>query len=330
MVGTASHSARGAVATRAVADFERRLERLDRSLSRELARTERKPERSRPRLPLGWLAGGLGLAERLDRIRVSERDDEFGLDLEFEKFIQPFFEFLYRKYWRVEVQGIEHIPSSGPAVLVANHSGAFLPYDGAMLKMALHVDHPAARELRPLVENLAFRLPFVGSLMTRAGGVRACPENAERLLRKGEVIAVFPEGIHGMEKRFSERYRLQRFGRGGFVRLCRKIRAPLIPVAIVGAEEIHPLLGKLERPARALGLPYFPFTPTFPWLGPLGLVPLPTKWTIRFGRPINFRGTGTRNRAGEQRLVDRWTAEVQARIQRMLDDQIRVRKSVFY
>jgi 1-acyl-sn-glycerol-3-phosphate acyltransferase len=197
----------------------------------------------------------------------------------------PMLELLYGKYFRVRMLGLENVPSEGPALLVANHSGG-LPYDGAMLIYGVFRDHPAHRRLRTLVANFAFRSPWMVNVVARIGGVRASTETAMPLLASGNLVAVFPEGLKGVGKMFRERYRLSRFGRGGFVRLARQANVPIIPVAIVGAEEIHPLLGKITSLAEPLGIPYIPITPTFPLLGPLGLLPVPTKWTIRFGPAI--------------------------------------------
>jgi 1-acyl-sn-glycerol-3-phosphate acyltransferase len=238
--------------------------------------------------------------------------------------------FLYRYWWRVEAHGIEKVPAAGPALLVANHSGTMFPYDGTMLKMALRLDHPAARELRPLVDDFVFHAPFLASLMTRVGGVRACPENAERLLRRGELVGVFPEGVRGMKKSFRKRYQLQRFGRGGFVTLALRTGAPIVPTAIVGAEEIHPLLGTWQWPAKRLGLPYFPLTPTFPWLGLLGLLPLPSKWAIRFGDPIQLAGRYSAGEASDPVLVDALTEELRETIRTMLDVTLRERGPAFF
>ena len=198
----------------------------------------------------------------------------------------PVLELLYGKYFRVRTLGIENVPSEGPALIVANHSGG-LPYDGAMLIYGVFRDHPAHRRLRTLVANFAFRSPWMVNVVARIGGVRASTETAMPLLASGNLVAVFPEGLKGVGKMFRERYRLSRFGRGGFVRLARQANVPIIPVAIVGAEEIHPVLAKITSLAEPLGIPYIPITPTFPLLGPLGLLPVPTKWTIRFGTPIH-------------------------------------------
>ena len=324
-------------AEKTLAEFQERLRTLDRELDEEIGQRDGKKlgeeiaqilESAAERLShLGKLGE---LLDRLDRIRASERADEFGLDPEFEDLIAPLFLSLYRRWWRVDVDGIERVPAEGPALLVANHAGAMFPWDGAMLKVALRVDHPAQRELRLLVENFAYNLPFVGSFMSRIGGVRACPENAERLLRQREIVGVFPEGLRGIGKRFHDRYRLQRFGRGGFVSLCLRTGAPLVPVAILGAEEIHPLLGKLQWPAKLLGLPYIPVTPTFPWLGLLGLIPLPSKWTIAFGEPIDLARRYSPERATDVVLVDRLTEEVRERVQDMIDRKLKERRSVFF
>jgi len=320
-------------AARGVDEFQAELARLDRAL--EEAIRESDAARAASAAVDRWLTR-LGvpdlatLLDRFDRVRGSERVDEFGLDLEFEKMVEPLFVFLYRQWWRVDVRGIDKVPAAGPALLIANHGGAMFPYDGAMLKVALRVEHPTGRELRPLVDDFVFHAPFLASLMTRVGGVRACPENAERLLRRGELLGVFPEGVRGMQKRFGERYRLQRFGRGGFITLALRTGAPIVPVAIVGAEEIHPLLGTWQWPAKLLGLPYFPLTPTFPWLGLLGLLPLPSKWVISFGRPIQLGKRYSAEDASDPVLVDALTEEVRDTIQTMLDETLRERGPAFF
>jgi 1-acyl-sn-glycerol-3-phosphate acyltransferase len=207
-----------------------------------------------------------------------------GFDPAFIERAAPLLEFLWSRYFRVQLRGMENVPAGG-ALVVANHSGG-LPYDGAMLIYAFHRDHPQHRPLRPLVANFAFRSSWMRPVMCQLGGVRASMENALSLLARGQLVGVFPEGLRGVGKPYRERYRLAHFGRGGFVRLARTAQVPIVPVAIVGAEEIHPLLGKLTRLAQPLGLPYIPITPTFPLLGPLGLLPVPTKWSIQVGEPI--------------------------------------------
>ena len=165
--------------------------------------------------------------------------------------------------------------------------------------------------------------------MNRVGAVRACPENAERLLEKEGIVGVFPEGVHGIKKLFQERYRLQRFGRGGYIRLCLRMRAPIVPCAIIGAEESSPLLYRLEGLTELLGLPYFPITPTFPFLGPAGLLPAPTKWRMRFGEPINLDNYGP-EAADDHVLVGRLSERVRSAIQAMLDSGLRERRSVWF
>ncbi|GHE43393.1 hypothetical protein GCM10017673_52050 [Streptosporangium violaceochromogenes] len=192
---------------------------------------------------------------------------------------------LYRHWFRVETFGMDNVPGDAGALVVANHSGT-IPLDGLMLQVALHDDHPRRRAVRLLGADLVYQLPLLGHLARKSGHTLACREDADRLLRKGELVGVFPEGFKGVGKPFSERYRLQRFGRGGFVASAIRAGVPIVPCAIVGAEEIYPKIGDLPLLARALGLPYVPITPFFPWLGLLGLVPLPSKWMIGFGEPI--------------------------------------------
>ncbi len=326
--------------TRTILDFQSRLEELDRSLDEELRKRPASAARGRlekavddvGQLAAGLTMWGLGkladLVARLDRIRTSERVDEFGLDPEFDELVAPLFLFLYRRWFRVEVGGIDLVPSTGPALLVSNHSGAMFPYDGAMLKVALRVDHPAARDLRPLVDDFVLQLPLAGSLMTRIGGVRS-PADAERLLRQGELTSFFPEGVLGIRKPFRERYRLKPFGDGEFVALALRIGAPIVPVAIVGAEETHPLLGTVGWPARLLGVPYLPVTPTFPWLGLLGLVPLPSKWRIRFGAPIDLARRHPEVDPDDPTELAKLAEEVRGALQGMLDESLRQRRSVF-
>jgi 1-acyl-sn-glycerol-3-phosphate acyltransferase len=161
------------------------------------------------------------------------------------------------------------------------------------------------------------------------GAVRACQENAERLLAQGALVAVFPEGMKGIGKLFRDRYKLQRFGRGGFVKLCMRTRTPVVPVAIVGSEETNPMLARIEHLAKAVGIPYLPVTPTFPLLGPIGLLPAPTKWKIVFGEPIDFSAYGAGS-AEDEILVSRQAERVRAEIQSMLDRTVAARRSVWF
>lgn len=266
--------------------------------------------------------GRLGMKNR------SEEVDDFGLDPVYERQIQPLADFFYKRYFRVDAGGIDHIPPTGRCLVVANHSGT-LPLDGFMLRTCVRLEHPSGRDLRWLAEDFIYYLPFAGAFMSRVGGVRACQENAERLLRKESLVAVFPEGVKGIGKLFRERYRLQRFGRGGFIRLCLRTGTPLVPCAVVGAEEGNPMLYRDELVSKLLGLPYLPVTPTFPWLGPLGLVPAPTKWRIQFGEIVRFDGYGP-EAADDSVLVGRLADRVRATIQQMLDTSLSTRKSVWF
>ncbi len=275
--------------------------------------------------------GGVGeMFIRLRMIGTAEAVDDFGFDRGFAARAEPLLDFLYRRWWRVELDGVEQVPATGRALLVANHSGGFLPYDGLMLQQGLRARRSGgAEDVRPLVEDFVYRLPWVGPTLTRLGAVRASAENAERLLARERVVAVFPEGAKGVGKYYRDRYRLQRFARGGFVTLALRTGAPLVPVAILGGEEIHPVIAKWQTVARLLDLPYFPVTPTFPWLGVLGLVPLPTKWRIVFGAPLELAAEHGRDAADDDLLVNRLREQVRERIQRMVVDGLRERRSVF-
>ncbi len=272
---------------------------------------------------------------RAGRRRRAEEVDEFGHDPKYEARFLPFFDFLYKTYFRVEAEGIDHIPAEGRCLVVANHSGGPLPYDGIMLRTTVRREHGdrngagPARELRWLAEDFVYYLPFVGTAMNRLGAVRACQENAERLLAEDQLVAVFPEGAKGIGKLFRERYRLQRFGRGGFIRLCLRTQTPLVPAAIVGAEEANPMLYRIEYMAKTLGIPYLPITPTFPALGPLGLLPAPTKWKVVFGEPIDFDAYGP-EAADDDILVGRLAERVRATIQAMLDRTLARRQSIWF
>jgi 1-acyl-sn-glycerol-3-phosphate acyltransferase len=212
--------------------------------------------------------------------------DEFGFDPHLNNAVfLPILRVLFKSWFRVEVSGIENLPAEGAALIVANHAGV-LPFDGLMTSVAVHDKHPAHRDLRLLAADMVFDMPMIGQAARKAGHTMACTSDAHRLLAAGELTAVFPEGYKGLGKKFRDRYKLQRFGRGGFVSSALRARAPIVPCSIVGSEEIYPMITDVKLLARLLGLPYFPVTPLFPLAGPAGLVPLPSKWHIQFGEPI--------------------------------------------
>lgn len=265
---------------------------------------------------------------RLAMRNRSEEVDDFGYDPIYDEKIRPALDFLYARYFRVEARGVDQVPRAGRCLLVANHSGT-VPLDGVMIKTALRREHPEARHVRWLTEDFIYHFPYLGGAMNRLGAVRACQENAERLLAKDELVAVFPEGVKGIGKLFAQRYRLQRFGRGGFVKLGLRTRTPIVPVAVVGAEEANPMVFRIEHLAKLVGLPYVPVTPTFPLLGPAGLLPAPTKWKMVFGEPLDLSSYGP-EAADDELLVGRLAERVRATIQGMLDREIGARKSVFF
>ncbi len=272
------------------------------------------------------LAGALAFARR--RALGEYEVDEFGFDAELnDTLLLAALRPLFRTWFRTEVRGVENIPSRGGALVVANHAGT-IGLDALMVQLAIHDHHPAHRHLRPLGADLVFGLPFVGMLARKAGATLACQPDAERLLRGGEVVGVWPEGFKGTGKPFSQRYRLQRFGRGGFVTSALSVGVPIVPCSVVGSEEAYPMLANVKVLARLLGLPYFPVTPTFPWLGPLGAVPLPTKWIIEFGEPIQTDGFGE-GAVDDAMLVFEVTDQVRETIQHNLYRMLLGRAGVF-
>jgi 1-acyl-sn-glycerol-3-phosphate acyltransferase len=245
--------------------------------------------------------------------------DEFGFDRELtDKVLLELIRPLYRRWFRVETVGMRNVPDDSGALIVANHSGT-VPLDGLMLQVALHDDHPERRAIRLLGADLVYKLPVLGHLSRKTGHTLACREDADRLLRKGELVGVFPEGFKGVGKPFSERYKLRRFGRGGFVASAIRAGVPIVPCSIVGAEEIYPKIGELRFLARTLGLPYLPITPLFPWFGLLGLVPLPSKWMIGFGEPIRTDQFDP-SEADDPMLVFNLTDQIREVIQQQLDE----------
>lgn len=282
------------------------------------------------------LPGTEGFAEWLDevreflgrRLRGEYAVDDFGFDPELnDRVLMNIVRPLYRSWFRVEASGLENVPAQGGALVVANHSGT-IPLDAVMTQVALLDDHPAHRHLRMLGANLVFNTPLVSQIARASGHTLACHPDAERLLQQGELVGVWPEGFKGIGKPFSERYKLQRFGRGGFVSAAVRSGTPIIPTAIVGAEEIYPMLGDARLLARLLGIPYFPITPTFPALGPLGLIPLPSKWFIHFGEPISTKDL-EEGAADDPMAVFNLTDQVREQIQQMLYRLLMKRPSVF-
>jgi 1-acyl-sn-glycerol-3-phosphate acyltransferase len=252
--------------------------------------------------------------------------DEYGFDQEVaEKLLLASLRPIAERWFRIDARGVENLPAEGGALVVSNHSGT-LPVDAAMTVFTVH--EQTGRFLRPLGADLVFRLPFVSSLARKGGATLACNEDAERMLAGGELVGVWPEGFKGIGKPFSERYKLQRFGRGGFVAAALRTRVPIIPLSVVGAEEIFPLVGNIPVLARLLGVPYVPITPLFPWLGPLGLVPLPSKWLMEFGEPIRTDEYDD-GAADDPMLVFNVTDQVRETIQQSLYALLVQRSSVW-
>ena len=280
--------------------------------------------------------GGDGWSERIAAVadflrRRASGDypvDDFGFDPQLlDSVLLAPARALYEHWFRVETRGIDNVPAEGGALVVANHSGT-IAIDAVMTQVALRDHHDAHRSLRMLAADLVFTTPFVGEIARKAGHTLACMADAERLLGAGELVGVWPEGFKGIGKPYRERYRLQRFGRGGFVAAALRTRVPIVPTAIVGAEEIYPMLGSVKPLARLLGVPYFPVTATFPWLGPLGMIPLPSKWIIAFAEPIPTDGF-PEGAADDPMLVLELTDRVRETIQQTLYRTLQERRSVF-
>ena len=253
--------------------------------------------------------------------------DDFGFDPQFTESFLTIFKSIYRDYWRVETTGVEHVPASGRALLVANHAGV-LPWDGAMIKTAVFADHPHPRHVRALVASQFMGMPVMSWFLRRTGQAVGHPDDTRRLLERDELVLVFPEGTRGTGKGFKERYRLRRFGRGGFAATAIRARAPIIPISVVGSEEIYPMLVDLRPIARFFGLPYFPVTPFWPWLGPLGMIPLPSKWRIQVHPPVEVSDLPA-NAAEDQHLVMALADDVRNTIQRGIYDNLKLRRGVF-
>ena len=248
--------------------------------------------------------------------------DPYGLSLESARRMALPVALLYRHYFRVETFDIDRVPE-GRVLLIANHAGQ-LPFDGAMLNVAMLLEAEPPRICRSMGEYFIPRLPWMGVAMVRVGAMVGTPENCVHMLENEECVVVFPEGARGMNKPYSERYRLQRMGLG-FMRLALETATPIVPVAIVGSDDQQPGLANLTRVGRMLGLPSFPITVTFPLLGPLGILPLPVKYRMYFGEPLHFDGDAADDDAAIQEKVD----VVKDSIEGMLANGIRERKGIF-
>jgi 1-acyl-sn-glycerol-3-phosphate acyltransferase len=253
--------------------------------------------------------------------------DDFGFDPELATTLfHPGLRVLQRDWFRTEITGAKHLPPEGGGLVVGNHSGT-VALDALMLALACYDESEGHRHLRLLGADFVFRMPFLSELARKSGATLACTPDAERLLTGGELVGVFPEGFKGVGKPYRERYKLQRFGRGGFVSAALRTGVPIIPAAIVGAEEIYPLVGNIAPLARVLGVPYFPVTPTFPWLGPLGLVPLPSKWLIEFGEPVPTEHLA--DQSDDPMVVFNLADQVRETIQSMLHELLARRPDPF-
>ena len=253
--------------------------------------------------------------------------DEFGFDPQFTESFLPVFQTLYRDYWRIETTGIQHVPSTGRALLVSNHAGV-LPWDGTMIKTAVFTEHPHPRHVRALVASTFMGMPVLSWFLRRTGQTVGHPDDTRRLLERDELVLVFPEGVRGTGKKFKDRYRLRRFGRGGFVATAIRAGAPIIPISVVGSEEIYPMVSEVPAVAKLFGLPYFPITPFFPWLGALGMIPLPSKWRIQFHAPIHVEEHPA-SAADDQHLVMALADEVREMIQQGIYENLKLRRGVF-
>lgn len=279
------------------------------------------------RLGVDWSGTAEELADFIrSRLSGDYAVDEFGFDPEFTTtIVLPALRRLSRTWFRVDVQGAENIPAEGAALLVANHAGT-LPVDALVLQSVIFDE--VERHARSLGADLVFGTPYAGEFARKIGVTLACQEDAERLLDRGELVTVFPEGFKGLGKRYSERYQLQRFGRGGFVSAAARARVPIVPISIVGSEEIYPQIAQLPTLARILGVPYFPVTPLFPLLGVIGMIPLPSKWIIRFGEQIATDELPD-GAAEDPMTVFNVTDQVRETIQRSLYELLNQRRGIF-
>jgi 1-acyl-sn-glycerol-3-phosphate acyltransferase len=263
-----------------------------------------------------------------ERAELLKRDvgelgvDPFGFDPDTVKYVAAPLAWLYKHYFRVLAVDVHKVPD-GRVLLVSNHSGQ-LPFDGMMIAAAMMLEHDPPRVVRSMVEKWIPRLPFLSVMFARVGQIVGTPENCRRLLEREESILVFPEGVRGISKTFDRRYQLERFG-SGFMRLALETQTPIVPVAVVGAEEQAPSFYNVKTIADLFGAPAFPVTPTFPLLGPLGLLPYPARYRIYFGDPILFEGHGDE----EDDFVDKYVQVVRDAVQHMIGRGLEERTGVF-
>jgi 1-acyl-sn-glycerol-3-phosphate acyltransferase len=291
------------------------------------------------RLSLGDEEPGRELAERgpdlreyLAPIETERQVTDWGRSERVEGFFdKTLVDFYYNLWFRCEVEGIEHVPSQGGALLVSNHAGA-LPPDAPMIAKAIKEEHPNPRPLHLTMEHFFKGYPGLSMLLPKIGGVPAHPANVHRLLYdEQQLVLVFPEGRKGSEKLYKERYRLRRFGRGGFVEAAMRAGAPIVPVAVVGAEEAMPIFAHVSALQKLTGLIYFPITPTFPHLGLLGTLGyLPAKFKIRFLPPVPTDDLGEERPWEDQALVQTIAHDIRATIQDELIDMVGQRRSVWF
>ena len=269
------------------------------------------------------------VAEALSQLGARRSGDpgDFGYDPDFDRALQPLFRFLYASWWRIETAGVGSLPTRGPAVLVANSAGGPFGYDALMLRMAVREGHGDRRLVRPLLRDEMFDLPVLGEIMARCGGVRASEENGRALLGKGATIACFPEGGGGVGRSIDRRYAIGPFADESCVRLALEHGVPIVPVAIVGAAENHPVLGRIDRVARRIGLSSR--TPRFPWLALDGLIPLPSRWRIEFGPAVSGRRALGPEAAGDRRCVHSLAVRVWGELQSLVDGAVARRGRVF-
>src|SRR5262245_6815637 len=290
-----------------VSDVSRRLAALERQVEEALGPAAQAAA-SLP--PLETIVDGVvATAERVWRAVSGEPGATAEL-------IETPLDLLYRWWWRVEVIGRERLPARGPLLVVANRAGTLLPYEAFMLARALRSDRPELRPARPLLDDWLLRLPVVGRAIGALGAEAAGPGVARRVLQAGEVAITFPEGLDAVAKPLTQRYRLAAFGRATLLRAAVDAGAPIVPVAVIGAEEVQPVVWRVERLGRLLGLPAVPVTPA--------IVPLPTKWTIHIGDPLDPPARGS-----DARALRTLRGRVRERLQGLVSDGVRRRPGLF-